>query len=343
MVTDWNQAAEQMYGYSHEEIVGRSVTILAPSGEDAEIAALLATIRDGGDVERQETVRVTKDGRHINVAITTAPVRDSVGDIVSTVTIARDVTEFRRAQQDRDRLHRELEAEFRRTAEVQAQLLPVAAPDVLGYDFAGVCLPARHVGGDFFDWLAQDGLVRLSLGDVMGKGMPASLLTATVRAALRSVLDLPVSQAVEAVNRALFPDLTPSSSFITLFHASLEPGSGEVTYVDAGHGLAFILRRDGAVEPLRQRGLPLGILSDAAYPCAVTTLSPGDTLVIHSDGLPDARPDLNLDAAGVASHVTDLTVLQAKLERLVSLATDVETRPDDLTLVLVSRRETSAS
>jgi PAS domain S-box-containing protein len=343
MVTDWNQAAEQMYGYAHDEIVGRSVTILAPPGEDTEIAALLATIRTGGHVERQETVRVTKDGRHINVAITIAPVRDSSGQIVATVTIARDITEFRRVQEDRDRLYGELEAEFQRTAKMQAQLLPSAAPDVEGYDFAGVCLPARHVGGDFFDWLAQDGLVRLSLGDVMGKGMPASLLTATVRAALRAVTSLPVSEAVEAVNRALFPDLTPSNSFITLFHASLEPSSGEVTYVDAGHGLGFITRRDGTVEPLQQRGLPLGILSDASYPSVTTTLSPGDTLVIHSDGLPDARPDLQLDATGVANHLTGLTDIQARLERLVSLATDVETRPDDLTLVLVSRRATSGS
>lgn len=343
MVTDWNQAAEQIYGYARDEIVGRSISMLAPVKQDAEIAGFLAKVQAGGHIEQLETVRVTKDGRHIDVAITMAPVRDSNGQIVATVTIARDITELRRVQEDRDRLYGELEAEFQRTAEIQAQLLPVSAPDVEGYEFAGVCVPARHVGGDFFDWLARDGLVRLSLGDVMGKGMPASLLTATVRAALRSVTYLPVSEAVEAVNRALFPDLAPSSSFITLFHASLNPASGEVTYVDAGHGLAFVLRRDESVEPLRQRGLPLGILPDAGYPSAATSLSPGDTLVIHSDGLPDARPDLQLDAAGVANHLKDLPTAQAKLERLVSLVTDVEARPDDLTLVLVSRGEALAS
>ena len=67
--------------------------------------------------------------------------------------------------------------------------------------------PGTQVGGDFYDWLPGDDAIRLSLGDVMGKGMPASLLTATVRAALRAVEDLPVSAAVEAVNRALSPDL----------------------------------------------------------------------------------------------------------------------------------------
>ena len=171
----------------------------------------------------------------------------------------------------------------------------------------------------------------------MGKGMPSSLLTATVRAALRAVTHLPVSAALEAVNRALSPDLMQSDSFITLFHASLDSESGQLTYVDAGHGMAFILRCDGTVEPLRQSGLPLGILPDAGYPTGTTSVAPGETLVIYSDGLPDARPELHLDAVGVAKQLDDLTNAQGMLDRLVSLVAELETRPDDLTLVLEHR------
>jgi serine phosphatase RsbU (regulator of sigma subunit) len=200
-------------------------------------------------------------------------------------------------------------------------------------------LPARQVGGDFFDWTANHQSVYLSLGDVMGKGMPASLLTATARAAMRSVTHLSVSAAVEAVNRAISPDLAQSDSFVTVFYANLNAATGRVTYVDAGHGLAFVQRRDRGVQPLRQRGVPLGILPDAAYPEGVTTLEPGDTLVLYSDGLPDARPDLRLDPVGVAEQLGDLTAAQAKLDRLVGLVADVETRPDDLTLLLVRRQE----
>jgi serine phosphatase RsbU (regulator of sigma subunit) len=243
------------------------------------------------------------------------------------------------AYQRASELHAELDAEFRRTAEIQAQLLPHAAPDLPGYEFAGVCLPARQVGGDFFDWLAGNDAIRISLGDVMGKGMPASLLTATVRAALRVVAHLPVSEAVEAVNRALSPDLMRSDSFVTLFHAALAPESGQLTYVDAGHGMVFIQRRDGTVERLRQHNLPLGVLPDAIYPAGTTTLEPGDTLVIYSDGLPDARPELRLDAVGVAGQIEELPDAQAKLEQLVNLVSDIQTRPDDLTLVLLRRRQ----
>jgi serine phosphatase RsbU (regulator of sigma subunit) len=184
--------------------------------------------------------------------------------------------------------------------------------------------------------------VRISLGDVMGKGLPASLLTATARAALRSLADVPLPAAIDTVNRALIPDLVQSDSFITLFHVSLDPATGMLTYVDAGHGMAFLRRADGAVEPLRQRGVPLGVLPDAAYLAEKTRLDPGDTLVLYSDGLPDARPDLRLDPVGVATRIAGITSVQAMLDRLVALATEAETRPDDLTLVVV-RREAAAT
>jgi PAS domain S-box-containing protein len=336
-IISWNPAAERLYGYTASEAVGQSIAMLVPAGDINDTPELLGQVAQDERIQGYEARRQTKDGRILDVALTISPVHDSDGRILGVSAISRDVTELRRLQEDRDRLHSELEAEFQRTAEIQAQLLPQTAPDVAGYEFAGICLPARQVGGDFFDWLAGDDEIRLSLGDVMGKGMPSSLLTATVRAALRSVTHLPVSAAVEAVNRALSPDLMQSDSFITLFHASLESDSGQLTYVDAGHGMAFIQRCDGTVEPLRQSGLPIGILADASYPAGTTSMAPGDTLVIYSDGLPDARPELQLDPVGVSGLLDGLTNAQTKLDRLVNLVANVETRPDDLTLVLVQR------
>ena len=151
---------------------------------------------------------------------------------------------------------------------------------------------------------------------------------------------MPVSAAVEAVNRALSPDLLQSDSFITLFYASLDTGSGVLRFIDAGHGMAFVQRRAGGVEVLHQYGLPLGVLPDATYPEGVTTLEPGDTLVIHSDGLPDARPDLRLDPAGVAEQLGELKGTQAKLNALVGLIEQVDSRPDDFTVMLVRRQDT---
>jgi serine phosphatase RsbU (regulator of sigma subunit) len=247
------------------------------------------------------------------------------------------LAELRTREEERDQLLAELRAEFARTAAVQAQLLPAGAPDVPGYAFAGVCLPARQVGGDFFDWSADAAIVHIALGDVMGKGMAASLLTATARAALRAIWHLPPAEAVTAVNRALSPDLMKSDSFVTLFYAQLDPATGNLHYVDAGHGMALIQRQAGNGEPLRQHSLPLGVMPDAVYTEGRAVLAPGDTLLLYSDGLPDARPDLALDMAGVAAHVMGVQEARAKLDHLVALVETGGSRPDDLTLVVVER------
>jgi PAS domain S-box-containing protein len=342
IVTSWNPAAERLYGYSTAEAIDSSVRMLVPPELSSGVTWLLDQVRQGLSVEGFETERITKDGRRIEVSLTTSPIRDGSGTVVGISSVARDVTHLRQTERERDRLHAELEAEFQRAAEVQAQLLPHVAPAVPDYEFAGFCLPARQVGGDFFDWPSDGTEVRLSLGDVMGKGMPAALLTATARTALRSVSALSVQEAVEAVNRALTPDLVQSGSFITLFHARLEPESGALSYVDAGHGLAFMLRRNGEVELLRSGGLPLGIDAQAPYPAGETAIRRGDSLVIYSDGLPDARPDLELTPAAIAEWIADRPDAQAKLDRLLALGTAVEKRPDDLTVVIVRRRETGA-
>jgi serine phosphatase RsbU (regulator of sigma subunit) len=171
----------------------------------------------------------------------------------------------------------------------------------------------------------------------MGKGMPAALLMATARGALRSVADVPPAQAVTAVNHTLFADLSVSNSFVTLFYTHLDPATGVLSYVDAGHGLALIQRWDGSVEPLRQSSLPMGVLSDTVYAQGSATLAPGETLVVYSDGLPDARSDLSLGPDGIAAHLDGVVSAQEKLERLMGVALAGSARPDDLTLVLVRR------
>jgi PAS domain S-box-containing protein len=336
-ITSWNSAAARLYGYTPSGAVGQSMAMLVPPGGLNDLPELLDRVARGDHVEGREGRHQARDGHILDTALTISPVVDSDGDVIGASIIARDVTELRRLQEERDRLYDELNAEFQRAAEVQALMLPHGAPEIAGYEFAGICLPARQVGGDFFDWSVEDKLVRLSLGDVMGKGMAAALQTATVRAALRAVTYLSVSEVVENVNRALFPDLIQSDSFITLFHANLDTTTGELTYIDAGHGMAFVQRQDGAVEPLRQHALPLGVLIDADYPLGSTTLEPGDTLVIYSDGLPDARPELPLDAVGVAGQIRDLPDAQSKLDQLVRLVSGIQSRPDDLTLVVLRR------
>jgi len=258
---------------------------------------------------------------------------------VARLLLAR---ENRKLREQLDEKRRQLEAELARAA-VQAHLLPREEPLLPGWDVAAVCQPAREVGGDFFDWQVDgDTALTVTLGDVMGKGMAAALLMATVRAALRAVAPARgPSERVAAVGRGLAADLDRSGSFITLFHAQIDGIAGDIRYVDAGHGLALVRRADGGVEPLRgPEGPPLGIETGTVYAEGQARLAPGDTLLIYSDGLPDARPDLGSDPTLLGPYLAGGSA-RMLVDRLVTLADEAGQRPDDLTVVAVRRRETT--
>ncbi|MEJ2699647.1 MAG: SpoIIE family protein phosphatase [Desulfuromonadales bacterium] len=229
-----------------------------------------------------------------------------------------------------------LEVELRYAAEIQAKLLPRNYPEIPGFEVAACCLPARHVGGDFFDWQEVcPGVWSFTLGDVMGKGMAAAMLMATVRAALRSVAHNRPQEGVHLADQAIRPDLENSESFVTLFHGQLYAAARRLTFVDCGHGYAFVLRADGEAESLSPRGLPLGAPGSEAYQEGVTDLEEGDTLVLYSDGVIDARPELSLDNQALARHLQGAAGAREMVERLISLSGAEGTLPDDLTVLVV--------
>jgi phosphoserine phosphatase RsbU/P len=256
---------------------------------------------------------------------------------VGRLKLARDNA---RLQAQLDEKRRQLEAELARAAEVQARLLPGEPPAVPGWEVAAACLPARDVGGDFYDWRLEGGeALTLTLGDVMGKGMPAALLMATVRAALRAApADPSPGRRLEGVERALADDLEGAAAFVTLFHARIDLASGAVAVADAGHGLALLRRADGTTEALAApKGLPMGVLPGSPIGDGAAAIGPGEALVIYSDGLPDARPDLATDAASLAPYLAGRA--REMVDRLVALADAGADRPDDLTVVVVRRAD----
>jgi hypothetical protein len=193
---------------------------------------------------------------------------------------------------------RELEnsAELDRAAEVQRELLPRRIADIPGYDVAAVCLPASSVGGDFYDHYATDRGSYFSVVDVMGKGMGAAILTASVRSALRgssraleAVPDAGLATVLGLVSEQLADDFDRTASFATAFHALLDPVGGTVEYVDAGHGLAFVRQPDGQITNLATDDLPLGIGTE--WDVEKVVLSPGAMLIACSDGLLDIISD----------------------------------------------------
>ena len=239
---------------------------------------------------------------------------------------------------------RELAAELARAGRVQADLLPATVPTVSGFELAARCIPARAVGGDFYDWQTGDGGLTLSMGDVMGKGMPAALLMATVRSALRTVaLQHPPAVAVRLTAAAVASDLSVWGGFVTLFHAHLDAATRRLTFVDAGHGCVFVRRAQGEVVSLNPRGLPLGILADLEaegldYQAGQIDLQPGDALVVYSDGLLDANPDLRLDRDAIGASLDVQDSAAEMVTRLVALPHLDGPPPDDLTVVVLRCR-----
>ena len=236
---------------------------------------------------------------------------------------------------------RQLLAELARAAQVQAELLPRDYPTLPGCQLAARCVPAREVGGDFYDWQeAVPGVLTFTLGDVSGKGMPAALLMATVRMALRVVAGHHSPAAgVDLAARALARDLERSESFVTLFHAQFDMASRRLTYVDAGHGYVFVRRADGTTEELEQGGLPLGISTEETYEEGAITLRPGDALVMYSDGLVDARPDLEYGPVAFADRINGAASASEMVDRLLTLVRLNGAPPDDLTIMALRCQE----
>jgi PAS domain S-box-containing protein len=294
-------------------------------------------------VRRLEAVLKQRWPEARELLFVSVPAADPTGAPVGRLYLFRDVTHEREVARLKEEQRRLLEDELARASRVQAGLLPRGVPALPGFELAARCVPARAVGGDFFDWHEPlPGRLTLTLGDVMGKGMPAALLMATVRAALAAVASrLTPARAMRTAAAALERDLDRAESFVTLFLARADVASSRLTYVDAGHGLVFVRRAGGAVEGLRHGGLPLGVLPAQVYRAGSLTLHPGDALVVYSDGLSDARPDLALTPAAVAGHLAGAASAAEAVDRLVALATPGGPAPpalaDDLTVVVLRR------
>lgn len=221
-----------------------------------------------------------------------------------------------RLQQTLDRLRAKLavrqdtEREWSAAARAQAHLLPRVLPTVPGYTMAARTLPARVVGGDFYDATLVEGQLAFVLGDVSGKGMAAGLIASSVQARWQAAMrqrDLTVTEMMVALNRDVLAS-TEGSRYATLVHALLDPAIGAVRYVNAGHPAPFVVSRgDTGVVMLDPTAPAVGLLDAPAFPAAACTLARGDTLVVVSDGVTEAR-----DAAGIDWNLAAIPALVAR-------------------------------
>jgi hypothetical protein len=228
-----------------------------------------------------------------------------------------------------------LDEELDRAGEVQRALRPGRPLPDPRWDVAGACRPSREIGGDFYDWhLTPDGSV-VTLGDVMGKGMPAAIVMASVRAALRAGAGSEeLADVMHAAAATLAEDLEATGTFATAVTFRLAD-DGAVEYVDAGHAHAAVVGGDGTIRALGERGLPLGIDAAERYTAGATRLERGDLLIAHSDGLLEL-PEGPRTTEEVAAAVRGAATAADAVNRMLGLVRDAAL-PDDATVVAMRR------
>jgi len=191
-------------------------------------------------------------------------------------------------------LDKSLEREIQLARNVQMRLLNGTIPEFEGGQVLGVSIPARLIGGDYYDfYMLESGKLRIVIGDVMGKGIPAAMLMILTRGAFRSAARSTKSpgEALTVINEALFEDLRTLRSFVTLFCADWDPETGVLTYASAGHNLPlFIDGRRKTVQNLpKVSGIMIGGLPNQVYREENIQLKDGDVAFFYTDGILEAR------------------------------------------------------
>ena len=185
------------------------------------------------------------------------------------------------------RARRELEL----AREVQERLLPTDLPCIPGLDVAASYISAEQIGGDYYDiFLAPDGRACIVVADVSGKGVPAALLMATLRACLHTLMQgppQPLTSVVESLNRLLFQS-SSANRYATMVICLYDPAAHRLTYVNAGHNPPILLRADGSMHQLDTGGSVIGMLSQGSYVSETLTIACGEVLAAYTDGVTEA-------------------------------------------------------
>ena len=247
---------------------------------------------------------------------------------------------------EREKQFLKMQEEVRLASRIQTDLLPKAAPVLSGYEIAGKSIPAQVVGGDYFDFIpVNEQRLALCLGDVSGKGLPASLLMANTQATLRgqTLINPSAHECIERSNKLLFQSTSPEK-FVTLFYALLDTSAHALSYCNAGQDNPYLLSREGEPKRLKVGGIPLSMIETFPYQEETISIEPGNLLFICSDGVAEAM-DVNQVQFGEERLSRLLDQLRSAspstvIDQIISaVRAHAGTAPqaDDITIVAVKR------
>jgi PAS domain S-box-containing protein len=338
-----NPAAEKVFGYGLEEIIGHPLSILQPEASEVSGAICFQVFLQPNSKAPQSLTEISgrhKEGRGLilEVAFNEIELHQSPWKVL----FIRDITE-RRANEETLRENRE---QFRVAREIQQRLFPKAAPVVEAFDIAGASFPADATGGDYFDFPPMlDGGIGVAIGDVSGHGIGPALLMSETRAYIRIVAHhrRDLAEILTFVNRILAEDVS-YERFVTLFLAKLDASSQTLQYANAGHPSGYVLDGAGEIKSrLKRTGIPLGLQPEARYEMgAVVKLEPGDLILLSTDGIEEAVSpsgeffDAERMVASVRRHrqLPAAQIIEALYQEVRAFAGQAP-QLDDITMVIV--------
>jgi serine phosphatase RsbU (regulator of sigma subunit) len=248
--------------------------------------------------------------------------RDEFGVLAGAFNqMAEDLERHEAAAVQQERMRRELEL----SRQIQTEMLPRAPLRSGPAEIAGISIPAREVGGDFFNYFVlPDGRLALLVGDVSGKGVSAALLMANIQATLRARLphETDLARLADRLDRELDQN-TPGGVYLTLFLGILEVDARVLRYVNAGHNPQFVLRSRGGIEPLSSTGMPIALYSGHGYSESRAVLDAGDLLFFYTDGLVETENEagemfgadrLQIMLASQQTHAIDQVLHQVEAQ-----------------------------
>jgi len=241
-----------------------------------------------------------------------------------------------------------IESELSVAREIQMSIVPKIFPPFPGrqeFDVFAVIEPAKEVGGDLYDYfLLDDDHLCFTIGDVSGKGVPASLFMAVTKTLIKAKADIKLgpNEILYAVNNELCED-NDSGMFVSEFLGILKISTGEIVYSNGGHNLPYVLRRDGSLKMLpKMGGMALGVMDEMSYHCAEVKLHAGDSLVMYTDGVTEAMNEAGelFGEEGLEQALTGLIGKTARDEVDVILQSTREfvngaKQSDDITIVVL--------
>ncbi|SET08197.1 sigma-B regulation protein RsbU (phosphoserine phosphatase)/hypothetical protein [Oceanobacillus limi] len=239
-----------------------------------------------------------------------------------------------------------LEREIKVAQKIQMKLLNGPNPEVENGEISGVSIPARLIGGDYYDfYMLPNGKLRIVIGDVMGKGIPAAMLMILTRGAFRSASESTQGpgETLTAMNQAIYSDLRILGSFVTVLCADWDPNKATLTYASAGHNLPLIVCSEVEInEAPKIKGVMLGGLPNTSYQDNTLSLNDEDLVFFYTDGITEAQnPDGEmykidrLREALLDNYYAEVQEIEDSIVNAIDEFTESLDQKDDITMVLL--------